>query len=58
MEIKTGKELIDNFFEKIGQREEFNKEVVNILLELFKSDDLTERNISNKLDAIIRNEKN
>ena len=57
MEIKTEKELIAEFFEKIKKREDVDREVVEILLKLFKSNKLTEENISNELEKIIKSGK-
>ena len=57
MERKTGKELIDDFFREIEQRQDLDKDVVKILVNLFKSNKLTENNIYNELEKIIKNEK-
>lgn len=51
-EIKSGKEILDNFFEEIATLPNVDKNVVNIITDLYKEGKLTEKYISNALLAL------
>lgn len=48
-EIKNGEELLDDFFENLKNIPNVDKDVVNILFELYQKNKLTHKNISNAL---------
>jgi len=47
--IKSGKEILEDFFKDIKKREDLNKNVVNILTELYENDEFTHIKIINAL---------
>ncbi|MBU0711518.1 hypothetical protein KKA87_06300 [bacterium] len=48
-EIKSGKEILDDFFDEITKLPDVDKNVVNIITDLYKERKLSEKNISNAL---------
>ena len=48
-EIKSGKEVLDEFFNNIKDDEDLDQETVEKLVSLYKQDRLTDKNISNAL---------
>ena len=50
-EIKTGKEILDAFFDGLRDLPDVDEGVVDILVKLHKGDKLTATNISNALLA-------
>jgi hypothetical protein len=56
-EIKTGKEIVDEFFQKILEIPNVDENVAKKIKELYKSKKFTENNIKNLLDEIIEEKK-
>jgi hypothetical protein len=48
-EIKSGKQILEEFFQDIKNISEVDENVVNTIIELYKSDKLTDRNLTNAL---------
>jgi len=51
-EIKSGKEIVDDFFSEIRSLKNINKDIVDILEELHKEDKISDTNIINRLDEL------
>jgi len=51
-EIKSGKEIVDDFFSEIRSLKNIDKNVVDILEELHKEDKISDTNIINRLDEL------
>lgn len=54
--IKSGKEVIDEFFSEIYNVENVDKTTVDVLVSLYKKTKLTDTNIQNALDDILQKE--
>lgn len=54
--IKSGQEVIDEFFSEILNVEELDREIVEVLINLYQEGKLTSVNLSNELEGI-REEK-
>ncbi len=50
--IKSGQEILDNFFSQITSIEGVDKEVANVVLSLYQNVKLTNTNLSNELGKI------
>ena len=48
-EIKSGKQILDEFFQEIKSLPDVDKNVVNTITDLYEEGKLTERNLSNAL---------
>ncbi|MEQ8415939.1 MAG: hypothetical protein RIB71_15780 [Imperialibacter sp.] len=57
-EIKSGKEVIDEFFAEIPNVEGVDQKTVDILVELYGQGKLTDRNIQNALEELKQAELN
>ena len=51
-EIKSGKEILDNFFKEIATLPDVEKNVINVITGMYKEGKLSEKNISNALLAL------
>ncbi|GEM_PF-5992015 len=51
-EVKTGEQLLSSFFKELKTKEGLESSVVNVLVELFESKKLTDKNIYNELEKI------
>ena len=56
--IKSGKDVIDEFFSEIPNIENVDEKTVNAIVELYSENKLTDRNIQNALDKLLQNELN
>lgn len=54
--IKSGKDVIENFFAEIFNIPNTDEKTVQKLIELYKMGKFTERNISNVMDELIQYE--
>ncbi len=54
--IKSGKEVIDEFFSEIYNIENIDKKTVESLLSLYSEGKFTDKNIQNALDELLRDE--
>lgn len=50
--IKSGKEILDEFFEDIKTDEKLDQEVAAAIVDLYESGKLTDRNLTNKLSNL------
>ena len=50
--IKSGKEILDEFFEDIVGDEKFDQATVGKLIELYEEDKLTDKNLTNALSEL------
>lgn len=48
-EIKSGKQILDEFFRDIKSLTDVDENVVNTIMELYEEDKLSEKNLSNAL---------
>ena len=55
--IKSGKEMLDDFFEEIEQMTEINQDLAVILKNLYKDNKFTNTNISNALSDLQKEEE-
>ena len=53
--VKSGKEILDDFFEEISSIENVDKKIAELLQELYANGKLTDKNVENELQKI-RNE--
>ena len=51
-EIKSGKQILDEFFNTLKEIPDVSEDVANVLLELYQSNKLTAKNIANVLSKI------
>lgn len=51
-QVKSGKEVLDDFFANIGAIENVDKTIANSLSDLFASGKFTDKNIINELQKI------
>lgn len=47
--IMSGKEILDDFFGKLGEIPEVDSEIVQVIQKLYAEDKLTQTNLSNAL---------
>ena len=50
--VKSGKEILDDFFKEISSIENVDKTIANRLAELYNNGKLTDKNVSNELQKI------
>lgn len=55
-EIKSGKEVLDEFFSEIYNIENVNERTVDVLVSLYSEGKLSDKNIQNKLEEIVQQE--
>lgn len=55
-QIRSGQEVLDEFFAEIANIEDVDQDVANIITNLYRGEKLTDTNLSNEL-ARIRGEK-
>ena len=51
-EIKSGKEILDEFFEDIKTDEKLDQDVATAIIDLYESGKLTDRNLTNTLSKL------
>jgi len=56
-EVKSGQEILDNFFDKIESIEDVDPKISKIISELYKEGALTEARIKNELQQLRIQEK-
>lgn len=54
--IKSGKDVIDEFFSEIYNIENVDEKTVESLVSLYDEDKLTDKNIQNALDELLQEE--
>lgn len=50
--VKSGKEILDDFFENIDKIENVDPEIAKMLNELYNDDKLTDTNVKNELQTL------
>lgn len=50
--VKSGKEILDDFFNGIEEIENVDKDIVKMLSELYQNDKLTDTNVRNELQKL------
>ncbi len=50
--VKSGKEILDDFFKEISSIENVDKTIANSLAELYTNGKLTDKNVANELQKI------
>ena len=51
-EIKSGKEILDEFFEDIKTNEKLDQDVATAIVDLYESGKLTDKNLTNSLSEL------
>jgi recombinational DNA repair protein RecR len=51
-EIKSGKQILDDFFNTLKEIPAVSEDVANVLLELYQNNKLTAKNLANALSKI------
>lgn len=51
-EIKSGKEILDDFFKEVQQNKELDKDTTQRILELYELDSLSDKNLTNALEEL------
>lgn len=50
--VKSGKEILDDFFNGIEEIENVDTDIAKMLSELFKNDKLTDTNVKNEIQKL------
>lgn len=50
--VKSGKEILDDFFNEIEQIENVDTDIAKMLSELYQNDKLTDTNVKNELQKL------
>jgi hypothetical protein len=50
--VKSGKEIVSDFFENVENLENVDADVAKMLVELYKTDKLTDTNVKNELQKL------
>jgi len=50
--VKSGKEILDDFFNGIQEIENVDKDIAKMLSELYQNDKLTDTNVKNELQKL------
>lgn len=50
--VKSGKEILDDFFENIDKIENVEPEIAKMLTKLYNDDKLTDTNVKNELQTL------
>jgi uncharacterized membrane protein len=50
--VKSGKEILDDFFENIDKIENVDPEIAKMLNKLYKDDKLSDTNVKNELQTL------
>lgn len=50
--VKSGKEILDDFFDNLKDIENVDIDIVNMLVELYNNDKLTDTNVRNELQNL------
>lgn len=56
--VKSGKEILDDFFDGIEEIENVDKKISKILSKLYQEDKLTDTNVKNELQKLRDGNKN
>jgi len=50
--LKSGQEVVDEFFKEISTMEKLDKKIVEVLIKLYRENKLTNTNLSNEIACI------
>jgi len=56
--VKSGKEILDDFFDNIEEIENVNKDIAKMLVDLYQNDKLTDINVKNELQKLREQDDN
>jgi len=56
--VKSGKEILDDFFDGIEEIENVDKDIAKMLSKLYQDDKLTDTNVKNELQKLRDGNKN
>lgn len=56
--VKSGKEILDDFFNSIEEIENVDKDIAKMLFNLYQDDKLTDTNVKNELQKLRDGNKN
>ncbi len=56
--VKSGKEILDDFFDGIEEIENVDKDIAKMLSKLYEEDKLTDTNVKNELQKLRDGNKN
>lgn len=56
--VKSGKEILDDFFDSIEEIENVDKDIAKMLSKLYQEDKLTDTNVKNELQKLRDGNKN
>lgn len=56
--VKSGKEILDEFFDGIEEIENVDKDIAKMLSKLYQEDKLTDTNVKNELQKLRDGNKN
>lgn len=56
--VKSGKEILDDFFNSIEEIENVDKDIAKMLSNLYQDDKLTDTNVKNELQKLRDGNKN
>ena len=57
-EVKSGQQMLDEFFSELAKIKEVDKEIANIVIELYKEGKLSNTNLSNEFAEILEKKLN
>ena len=57
-EIKSGQQMLDEFFSELAEIKEVDKEIADIVTELYKEGKLSNTNLSNEFAEILEKKLN
>lgn len=50
--IKSGKEILDDFFKEVEENTELDQETTQRIVELYEQDSLSDKNLTNALEEL------
>lgn len=56
--VKSGKEILDDFFNRIEEITDVDKNIASMLAQLYKDDRFTDTNIKNELQKLRESDEN
>ncbi len=56
--VKSGKEILDDFFKEIGNIENVDSEIAKMLGKLYNEDSLTDKAVKNELEKLRQQDVN
>jgi len=56
--VKSGKEILNDFFDNIEEIENVNKDIAKMLVYLYQNDKLTDTNVKNELQKLREQDDN